>query len=100
MRFIGKALEYMNAKGHDDRRMALQVSPELVHVGDLLRHPLFGGTNVYVVAREVDFIDRCVTVWVDVLPGTSLDSLYDGSLDAGEPPLETQSAVAVPGTGD
>jgi hypothetical protein len=76
MRFIGKALEYMSTRGHDDRRLALQVSPELVHVGDLLRHPLFGSRNVYVVAREVDFIDRCVTVWVDALPGTSLESLH------------------------
>lgn len=62
MRFIGKALEFMTAKGHDDRRLTLQVSPEFVHVGDLIRHPLFGGCNVYVVAREVDFVDRCVTV--------------------------------------
>ena len=71
MRFIGKALEYLNAKGHDDRRLTLQVSPELVHVGDLIRHPLFPGRNVYVVAREVDFVDRCVNVWLDELPGPS-----------------------------
>ena len=73
MRFIGKALEYLNARGHDDRRLSLQVSPELVHVGDLIRHPLFPGRNVYVVAREVDFVDRCVNVWLDELPGTNLD---------------------------
>jgi len=73
MRFIGKALEYLNAKGHDDRRLSLQVSPELVHVGDLIRHPLFPGRNVYVVAREVDFVDRCVNVWLDELPGANLD---------------------------
>jgi hypothetical protein len=71
MRFIGKALEYLNAKGHDDRRLTLQVSPELVHVGDLIRHPLFPGRNVYVVAREVDFVDRCVNVWLDELPGAN-----------------------------
>jgi hypothetical protein len=68
IRFIGKALEYLEAKGHDDRRLLLQVSPELLHVGDLVRHPLFPGRNVYVVAREVDLIDRCVTVWLDELP--------------------------------
>ena len=72
MRFIGKALEFLNAKGHDDRRLTLQASPELVHVGDLIRHPLFPGRNVYVVAREVDFIDRCVNLWLDELPGSSV----------------------------
>ena len=72
MRFIGRALEYLNAQGHDDRRLTLQVSPELVHVGDLIRHPLFPGRNVYVVAREVDFVDRCVNVWLDELPGANL----------------------------
>ena len=71
LRFIGKALEYMNAKGHDDRRLTLQISPEFVHVGDLIRHPLFPGRNVYVVAREVDFVDRCVNVWLDELPGAN-----------------------------
>ena len=71
LRFIGKALEYLNAKGHDDRRLTLQVNPEVVHVGDLIRHPLFPGRNVYVVAREVDFVDRCVNIWLDELPGTS-----------------------------
>ena len=71
MRFIGKALEYMNAMGHDDRRLSLKVSPELVHVGDLIRHPMFPGRNVYVVAREVDFVDRCVNVWLDELPGAN-----------------------------
>ena len=77
MRFIGKALEYLNTKGHDDRRLTLQVSPELVHVGDLIRHPLFPGRNIYVVAREVDFVDRCVNVWLDELPGANAtDSLH------------------------
>ena len=71
LRFIGKALEYLNAKGHDDRRLTLQVNPEVVHVGDLIRHPLFPGRNVYVVAREVDFVDRCVNIWLDELPGTN-----------------------------
>jgi hypothetical protein len=71
IRFIGKALEYLEAKGHDDRRLTVQVNPELMHVGDLVRHPLFPGRNVYVVAREVDLIDRCVTVWLDELPGAS-----------------------------
>ena len=71
LRFIGKALEYLNTQGHDDRRYPMQVGPELVHVGDLLRHPLFPGRSVYVVAREVDLIDRCVTVWVDELPGSN-----------------------------
>ena len=74
VRFIGKALDYLNAQGHDDRRYPLQqVPPELVHVGDLVRHPLFPGRNVYVVAREVDLVDRCVTVWLDELPGASYD---------------------------
>jgi len=86
MRFIGKALEYLNAKGHDDRRLTLQASPELVHVGDLIRHPLFPGRNVYVVAREVDFIDRCVNLWLDELPGSSVYASEDGaSEEVGEP---------------
>ena len=72
LRFIGKALEYLTAQGHDERRYPLQqVPPELVHVGDLVRHPLFPGRNVYVVAREVDLVDRCVTVWLDELPGSA-----------------------------
>ena len=71
MRFIGRALDYLNAKGHDDRRLSLQVNPELVHVGDLVRHPLFPDRHIYVVAREVDFVDRCVNVWLDELPGSS-----------------------------
>lgn len=70
-RFIGKALEYLSARGHDDRRLTLQVSPELIHVGDLVRHPLFPGRHIYVVAREVDLVDRCVNVWLDELPGSS-----------------------------
>jgi hypothetical protein len=86
MRFIGKALEYLNTKGHDDRRLTLQASPELVHVGDLIRHPLFPGRNVYVVAREVDFIDRCVNLWLDELPGSSLPaSEAEISNELGEP---------------
>jgi hypothetical protein len=84
MRFIGKALEYLNAKGHDDRRLTLQVSPELVHVGDLIRHPLFPGRNVYVVAREVDFVDRCVNVWLDELPGANPISHEDPASDDAE----------------
>lgn len=71
MRFIGKALESLEQQGYDDRRHTLQVSPELVHVGDLIRHPLFPQRSIYVVAREVDFVDRCVTVWVDELPGAA-----------------------------
>jgi hypothetical protein len=68
IRFIGKALEYLNGQGYDDRCLTVQVSPELVHVGDLIRHPLFPGRSVYVVAREIDLVDRCVSVWVDELP--------------------------------
>jgi hypothetical protein len=89
MRFIGKALEYMNAKGHDDRRLSLQVSPELVHVGDLIRHPLFPGRNVYVVAREVDFVDRCVNVWLDELPGAAFRP--DEAEEGGEPRVRADS---------
>lgn len=90
MRFIGKALEYMNGKGHDDRRLSLQVSPELVHVGDLIRHPLFPGRNVYVVAREVDFVDRCVNVWLDELPGANFRE--DEAEEAAQPEVPTDSA--------
>jgi hypothetical protein len=78
IRFIGKALEYLEANGHDDRRLTVQVNPELMHVGDLVRHPLFPGRNVYVVAREVDLIDRCVTVWLDELPGSNLSARGHG----------------------
>lgn len=86
MRFIGKALEYLNTKGHDDRRLTLQASPELVHVGDLIRHPLFPGRNVYVVAREVDFIDRCVNLWLDELPGSNVEASEGRASDeVGEP---------------
>jgi hypothetical protein len=71
VRFIGKALEFLEAQGHDARRYPLQQVPaELVHVGDLVRHPLFPGRNLYVVARDVDLVDRCVTVWLDDLPGS------------------------------
>ena len=72
LRFIGKALDDLNARGHDDRRLAVQVNPEVVHVGDLLRHPLFPGRSIYVVARELDFVDRCVNVWLDELPGGNM----------------------------
>ncbi len=70
VRFIGKAREYLLTQGHEDRTYALQVAPEVVQVGDLVRHPLFPGRNVYVVAREVDLIDCCVIVWIDELPGS------------------------------
>lgn len=98
MRFIGRALEYMTAQGHDDRRLALQVPPELLHVGDLIRHPMFPGRNVYVVAREVDFVDRCVTVWLDELPGAShhqppVEALEPTPLD--ESPPETPKELAL-----
>ena len=69
LRFIGKALEHLSALGHEERRPALQVGPETVHVGDLIRHPLFPDRSIYVVARELDLVDRCVTAWVDELPG-------------------------------
>jgi hypothetical protein len=69
VRFIGKALDYLVANGHEERTYALQIAPELVHVGDLVRHPLFPGRSVYVVAREVDLIECCVTAWIDELPG-------------------------------
>jgi hypothetical protein len=72
LRFIGKALEYLNAKGYDDRRLSLQVSPEFLQVGDLIRHPLFPGRSVYVVAREMDLVDRCINAWIDELPGSSV----------------------------
>lgn len=71
LRFIGKALEYLNAKGYDDRRLTLQLSPEFLKVGDLIRHPLFPGRSTYVVAREIDLVDRRVNVWIDELPGSS-----------------------------
>ena len=88
IRFIGRALEYLEAKGHDDRRLALQLAPELLHVGDLVRHPLFPGRNVYVVAREVDLIDRCTTVWLDELPAAHPQIPSD----------EPRSPASVPGT--
>jgi hypothetical protein len=72
LRFIGEALEYLNAKGYDDRRLSLQLSPEFLQVGDLIRHPLFPGRSVYVVAREIDLIDRCINAWIDELPGSSV----------------------------
>ena len=89
LRFIGKALEYLNAKGHDDRRLSLQVNPELVHVGDLIRHPLFPGRNVYVVAREVDFVDRCVNVWLDELPGANPGATDETAADTAFPDQPT-----------
>lgn len=91
MRFIGKALEYLAARGHDDRRLASQVSPELIHVGDLIRHPLFPGRNVYVVAREVDLIDRCVTVWLDELPGANHHTSENAFESSGGSDTDTQS---------
>lgn len=100
VRFIGKALEYLVDKGHDDRRLGLQVAPELIHVGDLIRHPLFPGRNVYVVAREVDLIDRCVTVWLDELPGTrhtdgdsARESVGPATPDPASPFPETPSTL-------
>jgi hypothetical protein len=99
MRFIGKALEYLNAKGHDDRRLTLQVSPELVHVGDLIRHPLFPGRNVYVVAREVDLVDRCVNVWLDELPGSNPPS-HDDPVSEVEDPAGDSPYPTTPSTID
>ena len=93
MRFIGKALDYLNAKGHDDRRLSLQANPELVHVGDLIRHPLFPGRNVYVVAREVDFIDRCVNVWLDELPGANVDLSDSGQPELAESAFPDQPTI-------
>ena len=95
MRFIGKALEYLEASGHDDRRLTLQVTPELIHVGDLIRHPLFPGRNIYVVAREVDLIDRCVTVWLDELPGANhgSDATSKQGHDADSPFPKTPSVI-------
>jgi hypothetical protein len=98
MRFIGKALEYLNAKGHDDRRLSLQVSPELVHVGDLIRHPLFPNRSIYVVAREVDFVDRCVNVWLDELPGANLHENDEPA--AGAAAADTPHPAGEPGIGE
>jgi hypothetical protein len=85
VRFIGKALDYLVAQGHEDRTYALQVAPEVVHVGDLVRHPLFPGRTVYVVAREVDLIDCCVTAWIDELPGLASRPTAACSADADSP---------------
>lgn len=85
VRFIGKALDYLVAQGHEDRTYALQVAPEVVHVGDLVRHPLFPGRNVYVVAREVDLIDCCVTVWIDELPGLAPSEALASTTRRAEP---------------
>lgn len=74
IRFIGRALEYLQAQGHEDRRFTQNIPPELVHVGDLVRHPLFPDRNIYVVAREIDLVERCVTVWLDELPGAASSS--------------------------
>ena len=98
IRFIGKALDYMNAKGHDDRRLSLQVSPELVHVGDLIRHPLFPGRSIYVVAREVDFVDRCVNVWLDELPGANMHLDEEPVADETVPP-DSPHRTGVPDVG-
>jgi hypothetical protein len=68
IRFIGKALDHVVASGGEDRPYPLHIHPELMHVGDLVRHPLFPGRAVYVVAREIDLIECCVTVWIDELP--------------------------------
>jgi hypothetical protein len=95
LRFIGKALEYLASKGHDERRLTLQASPELVHVGDLIRHPLFPGRNVYVVAREVDFVDRCVNLWVDELPGFDLNAI-DEAASEGASEAHVHGAATLP----
>jgi hypothetical protein len=71
----------------------VQVNPEVIQVGDLVRHPLFPGRNIYVVAREIDLVDRCVNVWLDELPGPSVDT---GSFDTG---ALSCAAVAAPTDG-
>jgi hypothetical protein len=92
IRFIGKALEYLQARGHEDRRLAQNIGPELVQVGDLVRHPLFPDRNIYVVAREIDLVDRCVTVWLDELPDATAARDQIRQSDPREQP------TAVPGT--
>ena len=93
IRFIGRALEYLEAKGHDDRRLALQVNPELLHVGDLVRHPLFPGRNLYVVAREVDLVDRCISVWLDELPAAN-QQIPSGEADSASPFPSTPPSIS------
>ena len=65
-RFIGAAKDRLGSDA--ERTIPLQLNPELVHVGDLIRHPLFLSEHLYVVAREVDLVERCVTVLLDLLP--------------------------------
>ena len=73
VRFVGQAASELQTRGLPTEASPLPVSPELVHLHDQIRHPLFPGRALYVVAREVDLIERSVTVVLDLVPAPGKD---------------------------
>ena len=73
VRFAGRAASELQTRGLVEDTSPLPVSPELVHLHDQIRHPLFPGRALYVVAREVDLMARSVTVVLDLVPASGED---------------------------
>jgi hypothetical protein len=59
----------------------VQAVPELIHVRDVLRHPLFPEQALHVVGRQVDLIAHTVTVTVDLVPTEPDDSPFPSPTD-------------------
>jgi hypothetical protein len=95
IRFLGAASDHLNRAGHEERRYPTGLDPELVHVGDLVRHPLFHDQHLYVVARELDLVERCVTVWLDLLPGDKSPLVHQpgGGADDNDSPFPSSPSV-------
>lgn len=81
IRFIGRARATLERRGITEEAYPVQVSPELIHIHDGLRHPLFPGQSLHVVGRQVDLIANAVTVDVDLVPTESHESPFPPTLD-------------------
>jgi hypothetical protein len=67
-RFIGEAAAQLHRRDLQNEVLPIHVTPELIHMNDVVRHPPFPREALYVVGREVDLIARTVTIVLDLLP--------------------------------
>ena len=76
VRFTGEAAAQLRRRDLQNDVLPLLVEPELIHIDDIVRHPLFPDQPLYVVGREIDLVERTVTFALDLLPTEKEDSPF------------------------
>ena len=74
VRFVAEAAAQLRRRDLQNEVLPLQVNPELIHMNDVVRHPLFPGRPLYVVGREIDLVGGSVTVALDLLPAQTQEN--------------------------